>query len=101
MKLEKTVKVIEGDALKVIPELKGTFDFMFIDAVKQDYLNYFKAALPLLKPGSVIVADNVIRAEKQMKDFLDFMKNDPHYDMQIIRCSEEKGDGMAVIYKMR
>ena len=101
MKLEKTVKVVEGDALKEIPKLKGEFDFMFIDAAKEDYLNYFKAALPLLKPGTVIVADNVIRAESRMKDFLDFMKNDPYYDMQVIRCSEEKGDAMAVIYKMR
>ena len=101
MGLEKTVKVVEGDALEVIPKLEGEFDFIFIDAVKEDYLKYFKAVSPLLKPGAVIVADNVIRFEKRMRDFLDFMKNDPNYDMQIIRCSEEKSDGMAVIYKIK
>lgn len=101
MGLEKTVKVVEGDALEVIPKLKGEFDFMFIDAVKEDYLNYVKAALPLMKPGAVIVADNVIRLEKRMRDFLDFMEKDPNYDMQIIRCSDEKRDGMAVIYKIK
>lgn len=101
MGLEKSVKVKEGDALKVIPELEGKFDFIFIDALKQDYFNYFKAALPMLKAGSVIVADNVIKFERAMKDFLDLMKNDPDYDMQIIRASMEKGDGMAIIYKMK
>lgn len=99
--LEKTVTVVEGDALKMIPQLKGKFDFIFIDALKQDYFKYFKAALPLLKTGAVIVADNVIVSEKQMKDFLDFMENDPNYDMQIIRCSLEKHDGMAIIYKLK
>jgi predicted O-methyltransferase YrrM len=101
MGLEKTVKVIENDALKAIPELKGKFDFLFIDALKQDYFKYFKAALPLLTPEAVIVADNVIVFEKQMKDFLDFMEESPDYDMQIIRSSTMKSDGMAVIYKMK
>ncbi|MBN2329737.1 MAG: class I SAM-dependent methyltransferase [Candidatus Omnitrophica bacterium] len=101
MGLEKTVKVVEGDALKTIPELEGEFDFMFIDALKQDYMKYFQLALPKLKVGSVIVADNVILHANAMKDFLDFMEASPDYDMQIIRSSMEKGDGMAVIYKLR
>ncbi len=101
MGLEKTVTVIEGDALEVIPKLEGKFDFIFLDAVKQDYFKYFKAARPLLKPGSVIVADNVIRFADQMRDFLDAMQNDPDYDMVIIKCSEEKRDGMALIYKIK
>lgn len=101
MGLEKTVKVVEGDALKTIPELEGEFDFMFIDALKQDYMKYFQLALPKLKVGSVIVADNVILYANAMKDFLDFMEASPDYDMQIIRSSMEKGDGMAVIYKLR
>ncbi len=99
MRLEKVVTCIEGDALKVIPKLEGTFDFVFIDAQKQDYFKYFKAIAPMLKPGAVIVADNVIQFEKQMKDFLDAMENDPDYDMVIIRASLEKGDGMAIIHK--
>ncbi|MFH1742312.1 MAG: class I SAM-dependent methyltransferase [bacterium] len=99
--LDKTVTVVEGDALKVIPELEGKFDFMFIDAVKKDYFKYFNAARFLLKPGAVIVADNVIQSADAMRDFLDAMKTDPDYDMVIIQCSEEKSDGMAVIYKVR
>ena len=99
--LERSVTVVEGDALEVIPALEGKFDFVFIDAVKGDYFKYFKAVQPLLKPGSVIVADNVIVFAKQMSDFLEAMENDPEYDMVILRCSDEKGDGMAVIHKVR
>jgi predicted O-methyltransferase YrrM len=99
--LEKTVTVIEGDALKVLPGLEGEYDFVFIDALKPDYLKYFKALEPKLKPGSVIVADNVIRSANAMRDFLDLMESSPDYEMVTIRASEEKGDGMAIIYKLR
>lgn len=101
MKLEKTVKVVEGDALEVLPKLEGKFDFAFLDAVKSDYLKYFQALEPKLVPGSVIVADNVIRSGAAMKDFLDWMSSSPDYHMTIIRASDEKRDGMAVIYKLR
>ena len=99
--LEKTVTVVEGDALKTISQLEGKFDFVFLDALKQDYLKYFTACLPMLKQGAVIVADNVIKHARPMRNFLEAMEKDPDYDMVIIRCSEEKGDGMALIYKIK
>jgi len=99
--LDKTVECVEGDALKVIPELKGEFDFVFIDAQKQDYYKYFQAISPKLKVGAVIVADNVIQYADAMKDFLDAMKNDPAYDTVIIQTTQEKRDGMSVTYKRR
>lgn len=99
--LDRSVTVVEGDALQAIPKLEGKFDFVFIDAVKQDYLRYFQAVLPMLEPGAVIVADNVIRSADAMRDFLDAVGKDPDYDMVVIRCSDEKGDGMAVIHKLR
>ena len=101
MGLEKTVNVVEGDALKEIKKLDGQFDFVFIDAVKQDYLKYLKAIEPKLKPGSVIVADNTIKSADAMRDFLDLIEKDPNYHTVIIRASEEKGDGMAVIYRLK
>lgn len=101
MALEETVTVFEGDALEVLPKLEGKFDFVFLDAVKQDYLKYFKLIEPKLMEQAVIVADNVIRSRRAVKDFLDTMEQDLDYDMAIIRCSEMKGDGMAVIHKMQ
>lgn len=99
--LEKTVTCIEGDALKALPELDGQFDFIFIDALKQDYLKYLKLIEPKLKPGAVVVADNVIRSERAMKDFLDYIQTSPDYDTVIIRASMEKNDGMSVSYKIK
>ncbi len=99
VKLHETVSFIEGDALAIIPILKGKFDFVFIDAIKEDYLKYLRAIEPKLKPGSVIVADNVIRFAKRMKDFLATVLNDPNYRTVTIRASEEKGDGMTISQK--
>jgi predicted O-methyltransferase YrrM len=101
MGLEKTVTAVEGDALKTLAELPGEFDFVFLDAVKQDYLKYLQLIEPKLKPGAVVVADNVIRSERQMKDYLDYVQTSPNYDTVIIRASMEKNDGMAISYKLQ
>jgi predicted O-methyltransferase YrrM len=97
----ETLTVIEGDALKVLPELKGQFDFVYIDAVKSDYLKYFQALEPKLSPGAVIVADNVIRSAKAMPDFLEAIAKSPNYISNTIRSDETKRDGMMVIYKVK
>jgi predicted O-methyltransferase YrrM len=101
MGLENTVTCIEGDALETLPKLEGEFDFVFIDAVKSDYLKYFKIIEPHLKPGAVVVGDNVIRSARAMKDFLDYMQQSPNYDTVIIRASMEKKDGMSISYKIK
>lgn len=69
------IKIVHGDALKEIPKLKGKFDFLFLDAVKEDYINYFKLAYPKLAKNAVIVADNAIMFEKYMKDYLHYARN--------------------------
>ena len=99
--LENTVTCIEGDALKTLPKLEGEFDFVFIDAVKQDYMKYLKLIESKLNPGAVVVGDNVIRSARAMKDFLDYIQNSPDYDTVIIRASMEKKDGMSISYKIR
>jgi len=99
--LEDTVTCIEGDALKTLGELEGEFDFVFLDALKQDYLKYLKLIEPKLKPGAVVVADNVIKSQKAMQDFLDYVKDSPDYECVTIRCSDEKGDGMLIAYKLK
>ncbi len=99
--LENTVTCIEGDALKTLPTLEGEFDFVFIDALKRDYLKYLKIIEPKLKPGAVIVGDNVIRSAGAMEDFLNYIQESPKYDTVIIRASMEKKDGMSVSYKIK
>jgi predicted O-methyltransferase YrrM len=99
MKLQNTVTCLEGDALKLIPALDDGVDFVFIDAAKSEYFEYFKLIEPKLKNEAMIVADNVIRFSSAMSDFLKYVRNDPKYDVVFIRASLEKNDGLAVIYK--
>lgn len=53
-----------GPALETIKTLAGPLDLVFIDADKANYSNYYEASLPLLKPGGLIVADNVLWSGK-------------------------------------
>jgi predicted O-methyltransferase YrrM len=61
---EAQVEVKVGAAIESLPTLEGPFDFVFIDADKPGYPDYFGWALELARPGTVIVADNVVRAGK-------------------------------------
>lgn len=49
-----------GDANELIPQLEGTFDFIFMDAAKGQYPEFFQKVWPLLEPGGVLVIDNVL-----------------------------------------
>ena len=81
-KLDKAIQIVHGDALKEIPKLKDKFDFLFLDAVKEDYIKYFKLAYPKLTKNAVVVADNAIMFEKYMKDYLEFVRN--HKDLRSV-----------------
>ncbi len=51
-----------GDARRTIAELEGDFDLVFIDAWKDDYVDYYEAVLPKLAPDGLILADNTLSA---------------------------------------
>jgi predicted O-methyltransferase YrrM len=99
--LDGVVTVVQGDALEVLPKLEGPFDFVYIDAVKIDYLKYFQALEPKLEIGALIVADNVIRSARAMPDFLEAINSSPNYISTTIRSDDSKRDGMLVIYKVK
>lgn len=53
-----------GDAMEIIPTLDESFDLVFIDADKSNYLNYYEMILPKVRPGGLIIADNVLWSGK-------------------------------------
>ena len=49
-----------GDALQLVPQMEGGWDFAYIDADKREYVAYYEMLLPLMRPGGFIVADNTL-----------------------------------------
>lgn len=56
-----------GDALEIIPQLNKKFDLVFIDADKENYVNYFHLIVPLMNKGGVILSDNVLWSGKVLE----------------------------------
>lgn len=83
-KLDKTIKIINGDALKELQKLKEKFDFIFIDAIKEDYLKYLLLAERNLKKNSVVVADNAIMFKDNMKPYLKYVQNNKDYSSVLV-----------------
>lgn len=54
------IRVVLGEALESLQDLEGPFDLCFLDADKEHYPDYYEAVLPLLRPGGLLVADNVL-----------------------------------------
>ena len=77
--LENRINIIIGKALKIIPELKEGFDFVFIDAEKKEYLKYLRAVEPLLSKKAVVVADNIGKFSKDVEDYLRYVRNSGRY----------------------
>lgn len=100
---EYRIEIVVGDALEVLPRLSGPFsarggpalgwDFVFIDAAKEEYLDYLKLIEDRLTPGAVIVADNAKIFANTMADYLSYVRNSSRYQSQFIDCGE---DGLEV-----
>ena len=58
---EDKITLIEGDALEVLKELEGSFDFIFMDAAKGQYINYYPHVFRLLSEGGLLISDNVLQ----------------------------------------
>ena len=56
-----------GNALDIIPKLNMTYDLVFIDADKENYCNYFEIIIDKLKPGGIILSDNVLWSGKVLE----------------------------------
>ncbi|WP_206811031.1 O-methyltransferase [Paradesulfitobacterium ferrireducens] len=109
--LSEYIMSLAGDARKVLPTLAQTFDFVFIDAAKGEYLEYLELLHPLIAPGGMLVADNVLfrgwvvpgavfdrKYEKMVQTvraFLQHLSADPRFQTTVLPF----GDGLAVSIK--
>lgn len=57
-----------GDALEIIPTLKKKFDLVFIDADKENYINYYNMIVPMMNKGGIILSDNVLWSGKVVEE---------------------------------
>ena len=90
--LSNKIDVINGNALEVIPTLTGyKFDLIFLDAAKSEYLQYLRLLEEkhLMKKDSVVVADNVILFENEMKDYLEYVRSSDRYKSQTTETTLE------------
>ena len=86
-----------ADAHKLVPELKGPFDFVFSDADKSWYCNYFLAVDPKLKVNGCYSTHNVSDRPgvRWNAAYLEFLLDLDHYETSI----NNKGGGMAISFK--
>ncbi len=91
------VEVITGDAIQIIPRLKGSFDFVFIDADKTEYYSYLRLVENKLHKGSVAVADNAGMFARQMKEYLDYVRNSGKYSSRYVQVGD---DGLEISIKL-
>jgi predicted O-methyltransferase YrrM len=82
--LADKIEVHIGDALTVIPRIKDDFDMVFLDATKDEYLEYLKLAENKLGRGGVVFADNVKMSAHEMRDYLDYVRNSGSYKSEYI-----------------
>ena len=106
------IELLEGDALEILKQLDGSYDFIFMDAAKGQYVFYLEETIRLLEKGGVLVTDNVLQdgdviesrfaverrnrtIHARMREFLYNLKHDPRILTTIIPL----GDGVAVSVK--
>ena len=81
--VENMTTIMEGKAIDILRELRHTandFDFVFIDADKENILKYFDLALPMVRPGGIIAADNMLLPEhfrRHMKKYASHVRRKP------------------------
>jgi predicted O-methyltransferase YrrM len=61
--VDKMIEIRQGIALEVLHNLKGNFDFVFLDADKENIIKYFDLVLPMVRIGGIIAADNMLYPE--------------------------------------
>lgn len=109
---ENDITLIEGDAMELLPGLKGEYDFIFMDAAKGQYINFLPEVLRLMPEGGILLSDNVLQdgdviqsryavtrrnrtIHTRMRDYLYELKHHPQLTTAVLPL----GDGVTVSVK--
>ena len=107
MNLENTIRIYEGDALEILPELNEKYDVIFIDAAKGKYPFFLNQSLRLINQDGIIFADNILykgyvmsdynkhkqrTAVRNLREYIKEVSENPNLKTEIL----EVGDGLAV-----
>ena len=112
--MDHRITLLEGDALEILREMEDSFDFIFMDAAKGQYIHFYPEVMRLLAPEGILVSDNVLQEgdlieshfaverrnrtiSKRMREYLYVLKHDERLETSILPV----GDGAAVSYKMK
>ena len=107
--LSGRVQIARGKALDVMPELTETYDLLFIDAVKEEYVQYLDLGLPRLRLGGVVLVDNLLWGGRvaqpanssdesstvALREFNRYFMNHPQLRSEILSV----GDGLGYAVK--
>lgn len=110
--VEDRIVLLEGDAADILKELQGSFDFVFMDAAKGQYIHFLPDVIRLLESGGILISDNVLQdgeildskyvvnrrnrtIHTRMREYLYTLKNHKWLDTSIIPL----GDGVALSVK--
>ena len=108
--LDDRITLYEGDAMEILPKLKGPYDFIFMDAAKGQYPLFFPHIRPLMHSGTVMITDNVLQdgdileshfavvkrnrtIHKRVRDYLYELSKDEDFVFDLLPI----GDGLCVI----
>jgi caffeoyl-CoA O-methyltransferase len=109
--LMSKIKVLEGDAVNVMPQLKKKYDIIFLDADKEDYKRLFDYSLVLLRKGGIMVVDNLLwhgyaasirvpsqykESTRHIREFNLLFMNQPNLQTSIIPVGDGLGIGVKI-----
>lgn len=106
------ITLIAGDAMEVLKTLEGSFDFIFMDAAKGQYIHFFPEIMRLLVPGGLLVSDNILQdgqlvesrfgvtrrnrtIHNRMREYLHLLKHHPDLTSTVLTV----GDGVTLSVK--
>lgn len=94
------ITLIRGDAHREIAGLRGTFDFVFLDADKDGQMDYFRQLYPArLAPGGLIAVHNALSEAGDLKGYMDAIRRHPDFDTVVVSTTMD--DGIALSYRHR